>query len=109
MSTDQTNRTSRSEHRTLMISAGGNLLIGVVGIVFASFSKSQAILLDGLFNLTYFATGLFALKVSGLIQRGDDERFPMGYAFFEPLGDLLLTGPTNTNVMDLRIVLIADS
>ena len=29
------------------------------------------------------------------------------YNFFRPLGDLLLTGPTFTNVMDLRIVLVA--
>ena len=28
------------------------------------------------------------------------------YHFFEPLGDLLKTGPTNTNVMDVRLVLI---
>lgn len=28
------------------------------------------------------------------------------YHFFEPLGDLLITGPTNTNVMDLRILLV---
>jgi glycerate 2-kinase len=28
------------------------------------------------------------------------------YHFFEPLGDLLKTGPTNTNVMDLRLVLV---
>jgi hydroxypyruvate reductase len=28
------------------------------------------------------------------------------YPFFEALGDLLITGPTNTNVMDLRICLI---
>jgi hydroxypyruvate reductase len=28
------------------------------------------------------------------------------YHFFEPLGDLIVTGPTNTNVMDLRIVLV---
>ena len=28
------------------------------------------------------------------------------YNFFKPLGDLLITGPTNTNVMDLRIVLV---
>jgi len=28
------------------------------------------------------------------------------YPFFEALGDLLITGPTNTNVMDLRIGLI---
>jgi glycerate 2-kinase len=29
------------------------------------------------------------------------------YNFFRPLGDLLVTGPTLTNVMDLRIVLVA--
>lgn len=28
------------------------------------------------------------------------------YNFFKPLDDLLITGPTNTNVMDLRIVLV---
>jgi glycerate 2-kinase len=28
------------------------------------------------------------------------------YNFFEPLGDLLITGPTNTNVMDVRLILI---
>lgn len=28
------------------------------------------------------------------------------YHFFEPLGDLVKTGPTNTNVMDVRLVLV---
>jgi hydroxypyruvate reductase len=28
------------------------------------------------------------------------------YAFFEKLGDLLITGPTNTNVMDVRLLLV---
>ncbi len=28
------------------------------------------------------------------------------YNFFQPLGDLLITGPTNTNVMDLRLVVV---
>ena len=28
------------------------------------------------------------------------------YHFFQKLGDLLITGPTNTNVMDLRIILV---
>jgi hydroxypyruvate reductase len=28
------------------------------------------------------------------------------YHFFQPLGDLLITGPTKTNVMDLRFVLV---
>lgn len=29
------------------------------------------------------------------------------YNFFQPLGDLLITGPTRTNVMDVRLMLIA--
>jgi glycerate 2-kinase len=29
------------------------------------------------------------------------------YRFFEPLHDLLKTGPTNTNVMDVRLILVA--
>jgi len=29
------------------------------------------------------------------------------YHFFKQLGDLIVTGPTNTNVMDLRIILVA--
>jgi hydroxypyruvate reductase len=29
------------------------------------------------------------------------------YPFFQKLGDLFITGPTNTNVMDLRIVLVS--
>jgi len=28
------------------------------------------------------------------------------YNFFKKLGDLFITGPTNTNVMDLRIILV---
>jgi glycerate 2-kinase len=31
------------------------------------------------------------------------------YRFFDPLGGLLKTGPTNTNVMDVRLVLISSS
>jgi hydroxypyruvate reductase len=28
------------------------------------------------------------------------------YPFFEELGDLIVTGPTKTNVMDVRLVLV---
>lgn len=41
---------------------------------------------------------------------GLDPGFYLGdndsYHFFEPLGDLLVTGPTFTNVMDLRVVIV---
>jgi cation diffusion facilitator family transporter len=76
---------NQAERKALIVSATGNLIIGVVGIIFAAVSRSQAIMLDGLFNLSYLATGLFTLKVAALVQQGDDERFPFGYAFFEPL------------------------
>lgn len=74
-----------TERSGLMASTGGNLIIGLVGVVIAMVSHSQAILLDGIFNLTYVVTGLFTLKVASLVQRGDDKLFPAGYAFFEPL------------------------
>ncbi len=38
---------------------------------------------------------------------GDYLRRNDSYVFFEALGDLLITGPTRTNVMDVRIVLVA--
>jgi cation diffusion facilitator family transporter len=73
------------EQRGLKFSTAGNLIIGMVGVMVAIVSHSQAIMLDGVFNLIYFVTGLFTLKVARLVIRGDDERFPVGYGFFEPL------------------------
>lgn len=93
------------ERRALLASSGGNLVIGIVGIVFAVFSSSQAILLDGLFNLIYLATGLFTLKVARLVQQGDDEHFPMGYGFFEPL----INGLKGMLVLGLSIMAVADA
>ena len=31
------------------------------------------------------------------------------YHYFQLLGDLVMTGPTNTNVMDVRLILIGES
>jgi len=80
-----TEAAAQHERRGLVTSLVGSLLVGVVGVVFAELSDSQAILLDGLFNLAYFATALFTLKVASLLKRGESEQFPMGYAYFEPL------------------------
>jgi hydroxypyruvate reductase len=46
----------------------------------------------------------------GLAKGLDAERYLTAndsYHFFQPLDDLLMTGPTFTNVMDLRLVLVA--
>ena len=40
------------------------------------------------------------MKIDAYLDRND------AYGYFEPLGDLLITGPTHTNVNDFRILLI---
>lgn len=74
-----------AERRLLILSAGGNLTSAALGVSFAALTSSQAILLDGLFDVTYFIAALFTIKVAGLVTREDDEHFPLGFVFFEPL------------------------
>jgi hydroxypyruvate reductase len=40
------------------------------------------------------------MKIDRFLDRND------AYGYFEPLGDLLVTGPTHTNVNDFRALLI---
>lgn len=74
-----------TERGALLLSAGAALALGLVGVAAALLTGSGAILLDGLFNLCFFATALLALRVATLVARPDDERYPFGYLFFEPL------------------------
>lgn len=60
-------------------------MIGIAATLAFFMSDAQAILLDGLFNLTYFVTGLFTLKVARLLRRGESERYPIGYVYFAPM------------------------
>lgn len=74
-----------TERGALLLSAVAALALGSVGVAAALLTGSGAILLDGLFNLCFFATALLALRVATLVARPDDERYPFGYLFFEPL------------------------
>ncbi|MEO1087662.1 MAG: MOFRL family protein, partial [Acidobacteriota bacterium] len=40
------------------------------------------------------------------LDAGDFLRRNDAYGFFRPLDDLILTGPTGTNVMDLSLILV---
>jgi cation diffusion facilitator family transporter len=86
------------EKHAILTSVVGALVVACNGLVFGMVTGAQAILLDGFFNLTAVATGLFTLRVATLLRRGDDEQFPVGYTFFEPLVNgikgLLLLGVT---------------
>jgi len=74
-----------TERWLLIFSAAGNVFSATLGLVFAALTSSRAILLDGLFDVTYFIVALFTLKVARLVQHDDDDHFPYGYVFFEPL------------------------
>ncbi|KPQ22400.1 MULTISPECIES: cation diffusion facilitator family transporter [unclassified Halomonas] len=78
----------KTESRTLAFSALMALLIGCAGIAATLASNSQAILLDGLFNLIYFSVALVTIKVSKLASRPDSESYPFGYSYFESLVNL---------------------
>jgi glycerate 2-kinase len=53
-------------------------------------------------NTTIERAATAKLNIAGYLSNNDS------YHFFKALGDLLITGPTNTNVMDLRILLIPE-
>jgi cation diffusion facilitator family transporter len=75
----------RSERGALVLSTVAALVIGLVALAAAALSNSHAILLDGLFNVAYVAAALMTLRVATLLTRPDDDRFPFGYIYFEPL------------------------
>jgi predicted Co/Zn/Cd cation transporter (cation efflux family) len=99
----------RSERAALLLSAAAALVIGTVGVAAAIATGSGAILLDGLFNLCFFGTALVTLRVATLLARPDDERYPFGYLFFEPLINtvkgLLILGVSLFALVDATIAL----
>ncbi len=88
------------------------------------FSLAAALEIDGWKNLVIFSAGTDgtdgptdaagAVADGETIRRGREKGLDArgfllendSYSFFEKLGDLVITGPTGTNVMDLRIMLI---
>ncbi|HUI58260.1 MAG TPA: glycerate kinase [Bryobacteraceae bacterium] len=84
------------------------------------FALASAIDIAGLRNILVFSAGTDgsdgptgaagAMADGETLRRNPDARQFLdrndSYHYFEPLGDLVVTGPTNTNVMDVRIVLV---
>jgi predicted Co/Zn/Cd cation transporter (cation efflux family) len=98
-----------SERGALVLSAAAAALLAAVGVAAALATGSGAILLDGLFNLCFCVTALFTLRVARLLARPDDERYPFGYLFFEPLINtvkgLLILGVSAFALFDAAIAL----
>ena len=76
---------AKCEQRAILITVFGNLFMAALGLGFALATRSQAILLDGVYSLIGFGLALTAIRVSTLVLRPDDEKYPFGYVFYEPI------------------------
>jgi len=101
----------RTERNALLLSAVMALVVGGAGLTLAILTNSRAILLDGMFNLTYFVVALAAVRVAQLTRRPDDEHFPWGYSYFESLINagkgLLILGISAVALVDSVLALIS--
>jgi hydroxypyruvate reductase len=84
------------------------------------FTLAAALEIAGLDRVVVFSAGgiggaIGAIRAGAIadgktLARKPDARLYLdrndSYRYFEPLGDLVITGPTNTNVMDVRLILV---
>ena len=100
-----------TERRALILSAVMALTVGTAGVSFSILTNSRAILLDGLFNITYSAFALATVRVAQLAVQPDNEEFPWGYAYFESLVNagkgLLILGVSAGAFADSLLALFA--
>lgn len=73
-----------SEQRALRWALIGSLGFIALALTFALFTRSDAILFDGIYSLIAFCVALLTLKVARLAERPDDDRFHFGYTSMEP-------------------------
>lgn len=72
------------EAAALRFSMAGYLCMAALGVGFAWLTRSDAILLDGVYSLVSFVMAFLAGKVSRLVDRPGSETFHFGFAHFEP-------------------------
>lgn len=75
----------KTERGALLLSCFTALAMGAMGLVFAFLTNSRAIMLDGVYNLTYFGVGLLTMRVARLALKPDTPEFPFGHGYFESL------------------------
>ncbi len=73
----------------LKLSAWMSLLMGLLGLGFAIWSQSGAIMMDGLFSLINLVASIITIRVARLVRQPPDARLHFGYAQFEPFLNVL--------------------
>lgn len=79
---------SQKEPKILQLSMQGAAILAVLGIVFGIFSKTQAIIFDGLVAFISVGLGYLSVVTSRFIYKEDDDIFQYGYVRFEPMVNL---------------------
>jgi len=80
------------EMRALRVGMYAAFAMALVGVGFAYAANSQAILLDGLFNLILFFMIAIGISVSRKINQGPDQQYHFGYGGYEPFMVLSRSG-----------------
>lgn len=73
------------ERRSLEVGKWANLFMAVVGVVASLLSRSDALLVDGLYSGVNFISAIVAAKVGAAVTRPPDRKRPFGYDAEEPL------------------------
>jgi cation diffusion facilitator family transporter len=76
------------EDHAIRLTIVGNVGMGLLGVGFAIYTGSEAILLDGIFSAIGFAIALVTLYVARLVRQPGNDKYPFGYAVFEPMLNL---------------------
>lgn len=79
---------SQKEQKILQLSMQGAAVLAVLGIIFGIFSKTQAIIFDGLVAFISVGLGYLSVVTSRFIYKEDDDIFQYGYVRFEPMVNL---------------------
>lgn len=73
------------ETRALAIGRWANLFMALAGVTAAVLSRSDALLVDGLYSGVNFVAALIAVRVARAVRRPADHRYPFGYDAEESL------------------------
>ncbi|MBL1209161.1 cation transporter [Geminocystis sp. GBBB08] len=76
------------EQRSIYISIGTTFCMSIFGISFGIWIQSDAVMLDGFFNLVNFLMAGASLWITWLISKSENKLFNFGYAGFVPLLNL---------------------
>lgn len=79
------NNPTNIETRALVVGQWASLFMALAGVCAAVLSRSDALLVDGLYSGVNFVAALIAARVARAVQRPADHRYPFGYDAYESL------------------------